>query len=344
MSNAHRAARARRLGRRCTASLSRSVGSRRRAVGPPRRPPGPALSPTSTPRRRGPCTTATRSGTGVDTSGVTFSPPNLGLDLPGPRRPGLRRAARGHGAGIRGDGERHGLRAGGRQRVPSCGRPTSGRRCPRATFPAATSARRWASPAPRSSTRRAARSSPWPTSWSNGAPAHFLVGLNIYSGAIELDEAVDPPGQDDRRAILQRTGLNLERRQRRLRLRRQRRATARPTAAGSSRYPKAAGRRATTRRCPSATTGPSGWAAPRPRSTPPATSGWPPATARRRRPTTSATRCSSCRRRSPARSTSPRRRGRTTTRNDLDLGSTRAGAALERDGPAGRQVVRPPTC
>ena len=42
----------------------------------------------------------------------------------------------------------------------------------------------------------------------NGAPAHFLVGLNIYSGAIELNQNVDPPGQETG-AILQRTGLNL---------------------------------------------------------------------------------------------------------------------------------------
>jgi hypothetical protein len=42
----------------------------------------------------------------------------------------------------------------------------------------------------------------------NGAPAHFLVGLNLYSGAVMLDQNVDPPGQETG-AILQRTGLNL---------------------------------------------------------------------------------------------------------------------------------------
>jgi hypothetical protein len=42
----------------------------------------------------------------------------------------------------------------------------------------------------------------------NGAPAHFLVGLNLYSGVVELNENVDPPGQETG-AILQRTGLNL---------------------------------------------------------------------------------------------------------------------------------------
>ena len=55
-----------------------------------------------------------------------------------------------------------------------------------------------------------------------GAPAHFLVGLNMYTGPTMLDEAVDPPGQSQA-AILQRTGLNLEQRPRDLRLRRQRR-------------------------------------------------------------------------------------------------------------------------
>jgi len=41
-----------------------------------------------------------------------------------------------------------------------------------------------------------------------GASAHFLVGFNMYSGTIDLDVAVDPPGQGTA-AILQRTGLNL---------------------------------------------------------------------------------------------------------------------------------------
>ena len=39
-------------------------------------------------------------------------------------------------------------------------------------------------------------------------PTHLLVGLNMYSGSVLLDEEVDPPGQDTS-AILQRTGLNL---------------------------------------------------------------------------------------------------------------------------------------
>ncbi len=43
----------------------------------------------------------------------------------------------------------------------------------------------------------------------NGAPAHFLIGLNIYSGASELVEGVDPPGASTPH-LLQRTGLNLD--------------------------------------------------------------------------------------------------------------------------------------
>ena len=43
---------------------------------------------------------------------------------------------------------------------------------------------------------------------SGGAPAHVLVGLNIYTGSSMLAQGVDPPGQSTK-AILQRTGLNL---------------------------------------------------------------------------------------------------------------------------------------
>ncbi len=102
-----------------------------------------------------------------------------------------------------------------------------------------------------------------PISWS---------GFNMYTGTVDLDVAVDPPGQDPA-DILQRTGLNLSngnvifgyggndgdcahlQRLGRLGARGRRDA------------------RATTRRCRSATTGPCGWAAPRPRSTRRATSG-----------------------------------------------------------------------
>jgi outer membrane protein assembly factor BamB len=43
----------------------------------------------------------------------------------------------------------------------------------------------------------------------DGGPAHKLVGLSTTSGAIELDEDVDPPGADPA-ALLQRTGLTLD--------------------------------------------------------------------------------------------------------------------------------------
>jgi outer membrane protein assembly factor BamB len=42
----------------------------------------------------------------------------------------------------------------------------------------------------------------------NATAAHFLVGLSIFTGAQELNRGVDPPGQPTT-AILQRTGLNL---------------------------------------------------------------------------------------------------------------------------------------
>ena len=42
-----------------------------------------------------------------------------------------------------------------------------------------------------------------------GRPHHRMVGLNATSGAIELNENVDPPGADPA-ALLQRTGLNLD--------------------------------------------------------------------------------------------------------------------------------------
>ncbi len=42
----------------------------------------------------------------------------------------------------------------------------------------------------------------------NGSPAHVLYGLDMYSGTLRLAQPVDPPGQSPS-AILQRTGLNL---------------------------------------------------------------------------------------------------------------------------------------
>ena len=44
--------------------------------------------------------------------------------------------------------------------------------------------------------------------YAGGHASHHLVGLDIYSGALMLDQAVDPAGQNPL-AILQRTGLNL---------------------------------------------------------------------------------------------------------------------------------------
>ena len=43
----------------------------------------------------------------------------------------------------------------------------------------------------------------------DGAPVHLLVGLDTYTGAVLLEQPVDPAGADSA-AILQRTGLNLD--------------------------------------------------------------------------------------------------------------------------------------
>lgn len=43
---------------------------------------------------------------------------------------------------------------------------------------------------------------------ADGTPSHHLVGVDLYSGKVLLDETVDPPGADPA-AILQRTGLAL---------------------------------------------------------------------------------------------------------------------------------------
>ena len=127
---------------------------------------------------------------------------------------------------------------------------------------------------------------------SGTTPAHVLVGLNMYTGSSMLAQAVDPPGQLTK-AILQRTGLNLSNGnvvfgyggndgdcssyQRLDRL-----------GAGGGRWRAVLQHQA----APSATAtrGPCGWAAPRPRSTGRAISGRPRATGRRPLPTTAATR------------------------------------------------------
>jgi outer membrane protein assembly factor BamB len=43
---------------------------------------------------------------------------------------------------------------------------------------------------------------------AGGSPSHHLVGINLFNGDIELNEAVNPP-QSDPAAMLQRTGLTL---------------------------------------------------------------------------------------------------------------------------------------
>ena len=81
---------------------------------------------------------------------------------------------------------------------------------------------RSASPARRSSTSARGEIFAVADVLSNGAPSHVLVGLNIYTGATLLAQAVDPPGQDPARHPPAHRA-EPQRRQRRLRLRRQRR-------------------------------------------------------------------------------------------------------------------------
>ena len=182
-----------------------------------------AAAAAARPRRRhprGPCTTATRWAP-APTPRASPSTRQPGVEVAGPRRAGLRRAARGHRAGLRGDGERHRVRAGRRHRRGPVVHP---RRDPGAVGPtsrAGTSARRSASPAPRWSTRPAGEIFAVADELVNGRPPTSWSGSNIYTGTVDLGQAVNPPGQDPA-DILQRTGLNL-RRQRGLRLRRQRR-------------------------------------------------------------------------------------------------------------------------
>ena len=82
----------------------------------------------------------------------------------------------------------------------------------------------------------------------------MLVGLNMYTGDLVLDEDVDPPGQPPS-AILQRTGLNLQQRKCGVRVRRQRRRLLDLQRLGRSRCPRAAAHRGLTRRYPSGNDG-----------------------------------------------------------------------------------------
>ena len=120
---------------------------------------------TSTPRRRGPCTTATRS---APASTPRASPSAR------PTRRGSHRSSTGRSTASR--SRPPGASSWRRRTTPctrwpptparSCGPPTSGPRCPRATSlrghrPDGRHHRH-----PGASTPPAARSSPWPTSWS----------------------------------------------------------------------------------------------------------------------------------------------------------------------------------
>ena len=168
------------------------------------------LSPCGSRGRRGPSTTATRSVAGSTQSGVTFSPAN-----PAWKSPVL-------------DGQVYGepLEATGRVYVATendtvyalaantgaiavvhpRGDPGTCRTL--RLCPAATSHPRSASPAHPSSTLARDEIFAVADEFNGSSSTHVLVGLNLYTGNTMLDSPVDPPGQGSA-AILQRTGLNL---------------------------------------------------------------------------------------------------------------------------------------
>ena len=225
-------------------------------------PSGRRLRPcrTSTPRRRGPSTTGTRSAPGS----THRASPSPRRPMPGPRPCSTGRSTGSHsrppGACTSQPRTTRFMRW-PPTRAPSCGRATSGPRSRQATCLAATSARRSASPA--RPVLDVARGEIFAVAdeFSGSTPAHVLVGLNMYTGTTMLDEEVDParsahvgdPAADR---------LEPQQRERGVRATGATTGTARPTAAGSPRRPRAAGRRVITRRCRSATTGPCGWEAP----------------------------------------------------------------------------------
>ena len=174
---------------------------------------------------------------------------------------------------------------------------------------------------------------------AGGVPAHVLVGLNLYTGVSLLNEAVDPPGQNAS-GHPSAHGTEPQQRQRRLRLRRQRRGLLDVQRLGRL--------------------GARGWRTPGYYEAVPIghdgavwmggaapevdTAGniWVPrrGTGRRRRPTTSATRSSSCRRGWLARSTLRPTHGRPTTRTTRT--SDRVRPRCSRTGPSCRWASRPP--
>ena len=160
---------------------------------PARPPPRPSRRPPPT----GPRSTTTPLRTGVDSSGNSFSPATPAWNSPTLRRPALRAAA-----GVRPAGCSPPPRT-----TPSTPwRPTSGRSCgpnhigtpldpPRSPACAVTSARRWGSPAtPVIDTARSEIFVVADRGHSPGRAPHHLIGLNIYTGAVLLDEVIDPAG------------------------------------------------------------------------------------------------------------------------------------------------------
>ena len=223
------------------------------------------------------------SGHGERHLGGHLLPSLVGLEVARPRRPGLRRAARGRRADLRGHRERHRVRPQAADTGAVLWSTHVGTPVPSGDLPCGDIS---------------------PTVGITGTPVVDEARGEIFAVADELMQrrAVPRPGGD--RTSTPGSSSWDRAWTRRLRTRRPScnargstsatatsssataatTATARATRLDRSRSPKAAARPASTRRCPSATTGPCGWAARRPRSMRPGTSGWPPGTARDRSP------------------------------------------------------------
>ncbi len=311
----------------------------------PARPPPARRAVPGRPPGRSDWTTFDQNGlrTGVDASGQ-FSARQPGLDHARPRRPALRPAARLRRPGLRRHRERHGLRPGRRLRARSCGRHHLATR-PR---PAISPVRQHQ---PHGRHHRNPGHRPGPLGDLRGGRrghrprvrAHHLIGLDLYTGAVVLDQDIDPTGQRSRRPSCSGSrwpsteGASSP-------ASAAMPATAAPTTGCWSRLPRRAARHHLRRRrmpTPGDKQGAVWMGGRPPPSMPTATSGWPPGTATitvRMTPTTRATAFS---RSVPTMQLlavlRPHRLVHTTTPTTWTL-LNRAGPAAQRPGLRGRQV------
>ena len=171
----------------------------------------------------------------------------------------------------------------------------------------------------------------------SGSITHHLVGLNVYTGALDLNQPVDPPGSTPA-VELQRTGLNLDGGRVVFGFGGNEAAIAPlTTTAGWFLRPRRAARLPTTTPHRTGLWAASGWGA-APRSMPRATSGPEPATALPQGPTTAATRWSSSPQPWQRNSSSPHLTGSHRTRGPRP-GILSARVHREREDLSGWQVA-----